>query len=908
MDSQEKDRFASLVDAAFSDELGCLQGDVSCHSFSVPLEYRAYSALLPCDKEVQEKVLTLYREAARQLGLDQDQGGEQDQGGSRVRSVSVGASSVKRSGSGSSGEWRSGETPLQDHPFGDIFAIRTTGDGDCLLHALSLCMWGREDHFRLLRGLLSLAFSNPELSSQLEEMFVEEERQRDEELGFAGAREEKLLREEYANAASRAFSVGTYLEGIHISCLSHILRRPIVVLDGEDGQRISSASLKKSSHVGSPDGPNSPFTEVTASSGESMAGIYLPVLHSLSSSNGTSKSPLVIVYTTSCTQVPEFPVPVEIAGDGFSVDSAYPSYVGHFTALVGCDSIKLSSKSIDATRAIPLVTTSSNSGHVPLSDQCSRDVTLSSMRVRYCMSSKHNIRCSEDKEVINKELIHKHLDVEFAEKCSQYGYGSIYLAKQCLTLAPEGTEIGENSPTRGVPNCLLSSTSHHRRLDFLDRVLCDQEDESRRLRKRLDELKHGIRRTEHDKAECESFLAQTSLQEKRSLRHWRKHGEALVDPEKSPSRKYKSKHSNGLSPSSASSGHSFNHTSPSHKSRSGNFSRTESNESNDSNETGESKGSRGSRSVKSSSRRHRESSEKLRSRTSAGSLETYPEEDKIRRHHQSPRASNSSTGRSVLLDDLIRRDEEQEYRAIEERQVQRAMEESLRELEVKPQGTCSISLPTTTSATTTPSQTVATRSVSSDTSNSLADNSPVRGSYGLMDSSGGDFGTPERYSSAISHGSTGVTTGERVESMTNAYRSSRAGDDHYTKSIVDRIKTGTGNESENFHSAGSRHTSDTVKSLIGKYGKPGEDTGGGSNLASARMSRATPVSSPSAASSPASYDRRYRSSITSRDNPNSPASHNSPSTARLSSSSVPSNRSFRMSNRATQRELDEAWN
>jgi hypothetical protein len=65
------------------------------------------------------------------------------------------------------------------------------------------------------------------------------------------------------------------------------------------------------------------------------------------------------------------------------------------------------------------------------------------------------------------------------------------------------------------------------------------------------------------------------------------------------------------------------------------------------------------------------------------------------------------------------------------------------------------------------------------------------------------------------------------------------------------------------------------------------------------MSRATPVSSPSAASSPASYDRRYRSSITSRDNPNSPASHNSPST---------SNRSFRMSNRATHRELDEAWN
>jgi hypothetical protein len=118
-----------------------------------------------------------------------------------------------------------------------LLAIRT-------LHALSLCMWGREDHFRLLRGLLSLAFSNPELSSQLEEMFVEEERQRDEELGFAGAREEKLLREEYANAASRAFSVGTYLEGIHISCLSHILRRPIVVLDGEDGQRISSASLK----------------------------------------------------------------------------------------------------------------------------------------------------------------------------------------------------------------------------------------------------------------------------------------------------------------------------------------------------------------------------------------------------------------------------------------------------------------------------------------------------------------------------------------------------------------------------------------------------------------------------------------------------------------------------------------
>ena len=357
MNSQEKDRFATLVDSYFNDVKCCLEGEMPACTFAMPLEYRDYSHLMPCDTDVQDKIVSLLSEVSTQLGPD----------------AGVGSTSTLKSS-------------LQGHEFGDVFAIRTTGDGDCLLHALSLCMWGREDLYRLLRGLLSLAFANPHLSEHLEELFVEEEKQRDIDLGFAGAREDKLLREEYANAANGAFTVGTYLEGIHISCLSHILRRPIVVLDGDDGGRLLACSdpdTPRHSSSSSPGGGMGP-------SGQSMAGIYLPVLHS--SSKCTSRSPLVIAYTSVCSQPSQEESMYLDTDDNQYKDLPaanvpHPSFVGHFTAVVGCDSIHPSSSANQFVRTIPLVTTSltarQGGDREVHANKSGHDICLVSMRVRF---------------------------------------------------------------------------------------------------------------------------------------------------------------------------------------------------------------------------------------------------------------------------------------------------------------------------------------------------------------------------------------------------------------------------------------------------------------------------------------------------------------------------------------------
>jgi len=861
MDSQEKDRFATLVDAAFSDSLGSIEGDVSSYTFSIPTEYKQHSSLLSCDADVQRKVLSLLKETASQL----------------ENKIHL-----------------SFDDSIQDHPFGDVFAVKTTGDGDCLLHSLSLCMWGREDHFRLLRGLLSLAFSNPELSARLEELFMEEERQRDVDLGFAGAREDKLLREEYANAAARAFGVGTYLEGIHICCLSHILRRPIVVLDGEDGHRISSSSLKNSTVQS----PKSPSTTMTSSSGESMAGVYLPVLHKLSKSSNSSRSPLVIVYTTSCSQHPSSQQSASGADeqntgttDGFSIDSAHPSYVGHFTALVGCDSIHMTSKASEIVRSIPLVTTSGNSSGVSDdSEPTSQEVSLVPMRVRFSLTKEHNVRSNDDKELINSKLLYKHLEnVEYVNKRREFGYESIYLAKQALTLAPEsGRGSREKSSTKDM-NCLLSTTAYERRANFLEDVLWSKEDEARVLRKRLEELKQEISTVERDKADCDSFVTQSSYQDKRSLRHWRKHGEALMDQEVSPARRSRSK-PHPSSPSSTSSGP----PSPHYKTKSG-YVRTESNESNETNETSETRGSRGSKSVKSSSRKHRESSDKIRSpRQSAESLDSNVESAKSSKNPPPPSTGNNgsdSDKRSSALSDEMKRSQverEERWRKAEEGCVQIAIRESLKDMNgpesTPPLGTGSIVLPTTTS----PMKEL--RSRSSSTSSSFPDSyTSSHRHHERADESRGDYYTSERHSTSRNKYdvSTEYNNGKSVSAAERYSGSAR--DDCYTKSLLEKHSTGqrsgassgssrsmyqTNTHDSDKRSGGNDDTSRRVDDLL--------KSSSGLNHRSYEVSNST-------RGGERSLDSPYYSSTSS---PASTSQHDSPyatSSSRLSTSSVISN-------------------
>lgn len=611
MDSRDKDKFAALVDSYFNDEKGCLEGGVCAYTFAVPKEYRDYDYLMPCDKEVQEKVISLLTEVGAQIGASSDETGP------------------------------SSPSSTQGHIFGDVFAIRTTGDGDCLLHALSLCMWGREDHFRLLRGLLSLAFANPVLSKKLEELFVAEEKQRDVDLGFAGAREDRLLREEYVNAAARAFTVGTYLEGIHITCLSHILRRPIVVVDGDDGGRIAAAS-QRGAYAGEAAGGGR--GETMTSSGQSMAGIYLPVLHS---SSHCTRSPLVIAYTSAPAPPDESQInnPVifsantstemngstikhngnnsnrdhDVLPTSAELHVTHPSYVGHFTAVVGCDCLhppSISSSGTDLVRTVPLVTTSyihsltqdytdSNVGNY---NKCPNEknivdhkISLVSMRVRYgpVRTSKHKASEEETVERRNLKLLHKYLDIETTG--SESGRGQIFLTKQCLhpLSAKKDTESG--SSCSSVLNPLLSSTSHHRRSSFLSRVLRDKEKESLRLEARLAKLRLEIHHTTTAQADCDFFISQSHLQEKRSFQRWRKYGQEKDDHAK------KLHHHKSSSSSSSRGRHSSSRSSPTSsklKRRSRIVDRTDSNESTESRDTSSTSDTISSRG--SNSHRHRD--------------------------------------------------------------------------------------------------------------------------------------------------------------------------------------------------------------------------------------------------------------------------------------------------------------
>lgn len=483
---QEKDKFATIVDSYFNDENGCIDGELPAYTFTIPTEYRDYQHLIPCDTYVQEKVVTLLKEVAAQLGTE----------------VEVGSTSTF-------------DSSRQGHAFGDICALRTTGDGDCLLHALSLCMWGREDHYRLLRGLMSLAFANPELSTELEGLFVKEEKLRDIELGFGGAREDKLLREEYTSAADRAFTAGSYLEGVHLACLSHLLRRPLVVLDGDDAQRLAAGS------------PDSPCPPSSSSGGQSMAGVYLPVLHP--PSHCASRSPLVVAYTNLASDPEDRQSKNECAGTTNGISSG----LGHFTAVVGNNFLHPSSCGIEQTRTVPLVTACCTSGRRRNSDGSGRRrnsdgsaaVSLSPMRVRYGAVEGEeggSYGTASDEELASQRLLQQYMDIE-----SLQGSG-ILVAKQYLNCLSGGGDRYRHSHRQrdkdkdrcDVTNYLLSSTGHLRCAELLEDVVRDKEEECIRLQERLAALKHEIHVATRDKEDSELLITRTFSRESRHLKHW----------------------------------------------------------------------------------------------------------------------------------------------------------------------------------------------------------------------------------------------------------------------------------------------------------------------------------------------------------------------------------------------------
>lgn len=167
------------------------------------------------------------------------------------------------------------------NPLATLFSIRTTGDGNCLLHAAGYAMFGVEDSNRLLRAELARAMANTPWIIHVQERWRVEVRHSQAALpeafhvtaeGLEGEWADAVLRPtlapDDARPDGRPYGIGgCSLLGVHVYVLAHILRRPVVVYADHEG---------------------------SADSGETLAGIYLP---SLLPPDACSHSPVLVGYT-----------------------------------------------------------------------------------------------------------------------------------------------------------------------------------------------------------------------------------------------------------------------------------------------------------------------------------------------------------------------------------------------------------------------------------------------------------------------------------------------------------------------------------------------------------------------------------------------------------------------------------
>eukprot|EP00898_Chlorokybus_atmophyticus_P001921 jgi/Chlat1/272/Chrsp1S03053 len=158
-----------------------------------------------------------------------------------------------------------------------LLPLRTSEDGDCLLHGVSLGMWGVSDRENVLRTLLADSIGQPGTSSsQASRLFHDAWRQeldRDaEQDGFGASMTSAQYQSEWTEIQTIAATKGRPLEPIHIFVLAHVLRRPILVyadrmVYGSDGEALSPCRI---------------------------GGIYLPILWG--DPNKTFRAPLALSY------------------------------------------------------------------------------------------------------------------------------------------------------------------------------------------------------------------------------------------------------------------------------------------------------------------------------------------------------------------------------------------------------------------------------------------------------------------------------------------------------------------------------------------------------------------------------------------------------------------------------------
>jgi hypothetical protein len=200
----QKEWLTTLVDNYYNENEGFIHGDITHSSYSIPFSYKSEIASTLLDNEIQSLLITqIFPQGLLSSDLH------------------------------SSHHTHSHQSQKKQQPYPELFVLKTYGDGDCLLHAISLGLWGKDDQKHYLRGLLSLTFSSISYKNRILPYWNEEELYRDISLGFTAARDLKEITNEFDLVANIAHQPGKYLEGIHIATLAHILRRPIICYSQE---------------------------------------------------------------------------------------------------------------------------------------------------------------------------------------------------------------------------------------------------------------------------------------------------------------------------------------------------------------------------------------------------------------------------------------------------------------------------------------------------------------------------------------------------------------------------------------------------------------------------------------------------------------------------------------------------
>ena len=119
------------------------------------------------------------------------------------------------------------------HTYAALLPLRVLGDGNCLLHACSVALWGIQDRLQTLRIALYklLREQTPTFFKRWKEQEMAWDWEDAQAMGLDSSieRSPEEWNRDFQENIDRARDDGAFLSQIHIYVLAHVLRRPIVV-------------------------------------------------------------------------------------------------------------------------------------------------------------------------------------------------------------------------------------------------------------------------------------------------------------------------------------------------------------------------------------------------------------------------------------------------------------------------------------------------------------------------------------------------------------------------------------------------------------------------------------------------------------------------------------------------------